>query len=64
MEQLGIVGVGKMGSGLAHQALRKEIKVVGVTRGRAPRELVDAIHRRSMIRLQMLAAIWKDPPRN
>ena len=28
-----------------------------------PRTLADAIHRRSMIRLQMLAAIWKDPPR-
>ena len=29
-----------------------------------PREVADAIHRRSMIRLQMLAAIWKAPPRN
>ena len=40
--ELGIVGLGRMGGGLALQALTKGIRVVGYTRGGAGRELVEA----------------------
>jgi len=37
----GIVGLGKMGGNLALQALEKEMKVVGLTLGEPPQELVE-----------------------
>ena len=40
--ELGIVGLGRMGGGLALQALAKGIRVVGYTQGGAGRELVEA----------------------
>ena len=40
--ELGIVGLGRMGGGLALQALTKGIRVVGYTQGGAGRELVEA----------------------
>ncbi len=38
--QTGIIGLGKMGGNLAHQALEKEIEVVGLTKGTPPDELL------------------------
>jgi 3-hydroxyisobutyrate dehydrogenase-like beta-hydroxyacid dehydrogenase len=43
--EFGVVGLGRMGGGLAHQALRKGLRVVGASRGAAPDELVDALTR-------------------
>ena len=40
--EFGIIGLGKMGSGLAHQALEKGLRVVGTSRSGAPTHLVDA----------------------
>ncbi len=40
--ELGIVGLGKMGGGLAMQALERGMNVVGLTRGEPPPELVAA----------------------
>jgi 6-phosphogluconate dehydrogenase len=42
MEELGIVGLGKMGAGLAHLAMEKGIRVVGASRDGAPRDLLEA----------------------
>lgn len=36
MGERGIVGLGKMGAGLAHQALDRGFRVVGATRGDVP----------------------------
>src|SRR5688572_16570398 len=41
-EEFGVIGLGKMGGGLAHQALEKGVRVVGLARHGAPKELVDA----------------------
>lgn len=40
MGELGIVGLGKMGAGLAHQALDRGFRVVGATRGDVPADLL------------------------
>ena len=40
--EFGIVGLGKIGGGLAHLALEKGMRVVGFSRGGASRELKDA----------------------
>ena len=40
--EFGVVGLGKMGGGLARQALEKGIRVVGASRQGAPPELVKA----------------------
>jgi 6-phosphogluconate dehydrogenase len=40
--EFGIIGLGKMGGGLAHHALEKSIRVVGASRSGAPRDLVEA----------------------
>lgn len=42
MDELGIVGLGRMGAGLAHLAIEKGIRVVGVSRDGAPRDLLEA----------------------
>lgn len=42
LNELGIVGLGKMGAGLAHHALDKGIRVVGMSRRGAPPDLVKA----------------------
>ncbi len=41
-DEVGIVGLGRMGGNLARQALEKDIRVVGLTRGGAPPDLVEA----------------------
>ena len=41
-EEFGIVGLGKMGAGLAQQALDKGIRVMGFTLAGEPRDLVEA----------------------
>ncbi len=41
-KEFGVVGLGKIGGGLARLALDKGMRVVGSSRGGAPRELVDA----------------------
>lgn len=38
--EMAIIGLGKMGMGLAMQALEKKIKVVGLTRSKAPEQLI------------------------
>lgn len=40
--EFGIIGLGKMGGGLTHQALEKGLRVVGTSRSGAPTYLVDA----------------------
>jgi hypothetical protein len=40
--EFGIIGMGRMGGGLAHQALGKGLRVVGASRRGAPKDLVDA----------------------
>ena len=40
--EFGVIGLGKMGGGLALQALEKGFRVVGSSRDRAPDELKDA----------------------
>jgi len=40
--ELGIVGLGKMGGGLARQALERQMRVVGASRRGAPRDLLQA----------------------
>jgi 6-phosphogluconate dehydrogenase len=42
MQELGIIGLGRMGGGLAHRALEKGMRVVGFSRGGAPADLKDA----------------------
>ena len=42
MTEFGVVGLGKMGGGLARQALEKGIRVVGASRHGAPPELIKA----------------------
>lgn len=41
-QEFGVVGLGKIGGGLAHLGLEKGMRVIGLSRGGAPRELVDA----------------------
>lgn len=40
--EFGIIGLGKMGGGLAHHALEKGLRVVGASRSGAPKDLLDA----------------------
>jgi 6-phosphogluconate dehydrogenase len=40
--EFGIVGLGRIGAGLAHSAIEKGMRVVGSSRSGAPRELVEA----------------------
>ena len=42
MNEFGIVGLGRMGAGIAHHAIDKGMRVVGSTRSGAPRDLVAA----------------------
>ena len=42
MSEFGVVGLGRMGGGLAHQALEKALRVVGASRSGAPKDLVKA----------------------
>src|SRR5688500_1742759 len=42
MNEFGVIGLGRMGGGLAHQALEKGVKVVGASRSGAPKDLVKA----------------------
>ena len=42
MDEFGVIGLGRMGGGLAHQALEKGLRVVGASRSGAPRDLVQA----------------------
>jgi 6-phosphogluconate dehydrogenase len=41
-QEIGIVGLGRMGANLALQAVERGCRVVGLTRGNVPKELVDA----------------------
>ena len=41
-QEFGVVGLGRMGAGIAHQALEKGVRVVGTSRSGAPRDLVGA----------------------
>jgi len=38
MQEFGVIGLGRMGGGLAHQALRKGLRIVGASRTGAARE--------------------------
>ena len=38
--EMAIIGLGKMGMGLALRALEQKIKVVGLTRSKAPEQLI------------------------
>ena len=40
--EFGVIGLGRMGGGLAHLGLDKDLRVVGLSRGSAPRELRNA----------------------
>ena len=40
MDEFGVVGLGRMGGGLARQALEKGLRVVGASRSGAPKELL------------------------
>jgi 6-phosphogluconate dehydrogenase len=42
MNEFGVIGLGRIGGGLAHQALEKGLRVVGASRSGAPRDLVKA----------------------
>jgi 6-phosphogluconate dehydrogenase len=42
MKELGVIGLGRIGGGLAHQALEKGLRVVGASRSGAPKDLVQA----------------------
>lgn len=42
MKEFGVVGLGKMGGGLAHHALENGIRVVGASRSGAPQDLLKA----------------------
>jgi 6-phosphogluconate dehydrogenase len=42
MDELGVIGLGRIGGGLAHQALEKGLRVVGASRSGAPEDLVKA----------------------
>ena len=42
MNEFGVIGLGRIGGGLAHQALEKGVKVVGASRSGAPKDLVKA----------------------
>jgi 6-phosphogluconate dehydrogenase len=42
MNEFGVIGLGRIGGGLAHQALEKGLKVVGASRSGAPKDLVQA----------------------
>ena len=42
MDAFGVIGLGRIGGGLAHQALGKGLKVVGASRSGAPQDLVQA----------------------
>ena len=42
MNEFGVIGLGRIGGGLAHQALEKGLRVVGASRSGAPKELVQA----------------------
>ncbi len=42
MDEFGVIGLGRIGGGLAHQALEKGIRVVGASRSGAPQDLVKA----------------------
>jgi 6-phosphogluconate dehydrogenase len=42
MDEFGVIGLGRMGGGLAHQALEKGLGVVGASRSGAPKDLVQA----------------------
>ncbi len=42
MDEFGVIGLGRIGGGLAHQALEKGLRVVGASRSGAPEDLVKA----------------------
>jgi 6-phosphogluconate dehydrogenase len=42
MDEFGLIGLGRIGGGLARQALEKGLRVVGASRSGAPKELVQA----------------------
>jgi 6-phosphogluconate dehydrogenase len=42
MNEFGVIGLGRIGGGLAHQALEKGLRVVGASRSGAPKDLVKA----------------------
>jgi 6-phosphogluconate dehydrogenase len=42
MDEFGVIGLGRIGGGLAHQALEKGLRVVGASRSGAPGELLEA----------------------
>lgn len=42
MDEFGVIGLGRIGGGLAHQALEKRLRVVGATRSGAPADLLEA----------------------
>jgi 6-phosphogluconate dehydrogenase len=42
MDEFGVIGLGRIGGGLAHQALGKGLRVVGASRSGAPQDLVKA----------------------
>ncbi|HEX5768194.1 MAG TPA: NAD(P)-binding domain-containing protein, partial [Burkholderiales bacterium] len=41
-KEFGIVGLGRIGAGIAHHAIEKGMRVVGTSRSGAPRDLVAA----------------------
>jgi 6-phosphogluconate dehydrogenase len=52
MDEFGVIGLGRMGGGLAHQALEKGLRVVGASRSGAPTDLVQA----GLVEIQDFAA--------
>lgn len=42
MDEFGVIGLGRIGGGLAHQGLEKGLRVVGASRSGAPKDLVQA----------------------
>src|SRR6185503_16978600 len=42
MDEFGVIGLGRIGGGLAYQALEKGLRVVGASRSGAPKDLVKA----------------------
>jgi 6-phosphogluconate dehydrogenase len=58
MDEFGVIGLGRIGGGLAHQALEKGLRVVGASRSGAPQDLVKA----GLVEIKDFAAFRKELP--
>jgi 6-phosphogluconate dehydrogenase len=56
MDEFGVIGLGRIGGGLAHQALEKGLRVVGASRSGAPKDLVEA----GLVEIKDFAAFRKE----